>query len=560
MKPLLTGSIDSFSKGGTTMKNQIKTPIYKAALYLRLSVEKLNEAIGQSDSIANQEALLCAHLKNHPDIEICDVFKDDGWSGVSFDRPGFQKMMQKIYDSEINCVVVKDLSRLGRNHTETGKYITRVFPAFGVRFISVNDNIDTIRRDHDLDSIIIPFKDLLNDSYSRDISIKIRSALEIKRKQGLYVGGNTRFGYMKNPNDKNKLIIDEEAAEIVRKIFKWTIEGYGNKAIACKLNEMCFPAPDEYQKLRREGKKPISTNPKWYPIAINRILRSDMYIGVLTQGITTTPNYKVKKYYKRPQEEIVRMVNALPPIIPESEFELVREIIKMDVITKSRHGKKVPPLSGLVFCSDCGGNMILKKTFDRTKTKKYEYYVCGEHNRDVSVCFYHGIRADALEKQALEAINLQLQIMFDTEPYLKTIEKLPYRCPDIEQLQIRIGRMAEEKQKMLKLSRECYKDFKEGLLSEYELRNMRAEYEKRAKKAENIIVSLEQEKEKLSRQKLPDLSWLETYRERGRFDKLTREIAVRMIKRIEVTNCGKISIQFRFGDLFKTEKNKVKRA
>ena len=153
--------------------------IFEAALYLRLSKENLNEEIGQSDSIANQEVLLCAYVKKHPEIHIRYIFKDDGWSGVNFDRPGFQKMMQMIYDGKINCVIVKDLSRLGRNHTETGKYISRVFPAFDVRFIAVNDNVDTYYQNDDLDNIIIPFKDLLNDSYSRDISIKIPSFFTI---------------------------------------------------------------------------------------------------------------------------------------------------------------------------------------------------------------------------------------------------------------------------------------------------------------------------------------------------------------------------------------------
>lgn len=336
------------------MKNE---PIFEAALYLRLSKDRLNELTGQSDSIANQEALLRAFLEKYPEIHIRRVFKDDGWTGTNFDRPEFQKMMGMIYDGEINCVVVKDLSRLGRNHTETGKYISRIFPAFGVRFIAVNDNVDTFQQSDDFDNIIIPFKDLLNDSYSRDISIKVRSTLETKRRQGLFVGGRVRFGYMRDPKNKNRLIIDEEAAIVVRKIFQWTIDGMGNSMIARKLNEMKFPAPQEYYELRRAGKKPIAEKPGWYPIAINRILRDETYIGVMTQGKVTTPNYKIKKVIRKPPEEVARIEHAFEPIIMESDFQLVQRIITLDARAAPTE-TYVFPLCGLLFCGDCGGPML----------------------------------------------------------------------------------------------------------------------------------------------------------------------------------------------------------
>lgn len=517
--------------------------IFEAALYLRLSKENLNEEIGQSDSIANQEVLLCAYVKKHPEIHIRYIFKDDGWSGVNFDRPGFQKMMQMIYDGKINCVIVKDLSRLGRNHTETGKYISRVFPAFDVRFIAVNDNVDTYYQNDDLDNIIIPFKDLLNDSYSRDISIKIRSTLSMKRRQGLYVGSKARFGYMKDPKNKNKLIVDEEAASIVRQVFQWTIDGMGNTMIARKLNEMHFPAPAEYRKLKKAGKKAVSDKNGWYPIAINRMLRSDIYIGVLTQGKTTTPNYKVKKIIHKAPEEMDRIEHALEPIISEEDFYLVQRILERDV--RSAPGEEyVYPLCGFLYCGDCGGSMIRHVCYKNGKA--YYYYVCGEHIYNKEVCFHHQIGVDRLDNAVLEIMNMHLRMLFEVDDYLRTAKIIPLQSREVEQYQLQIARAIEEKQKYQRLSKDCYMDFKDGILTEREYWEMKTSYEASAREAEQTASHLEQEKQQLIEKKQLDLSWVREFREKGKIEKITRRLVLTMIDRIEIFPKKQIKITFRF--------------
>lgn len=519
--------------------------IFEAALYLRLSKENLNEEIGQSDSIANQEVLLRAFVKAHPEIHIRHVFKDDGWSGVNFDRPGFQKMMQMVYDGKINCIVVKDLSRLGRNHTETGKYISRVFPAFGVRFIAVNDNVDTYNQNDDLDHIIIPFKDLLNDSYSRDISIKIRSTLEMKRQQGLFVGSRPRFGYMKDPKDKNKLVIDEEAAVIVRKVFQWTIDGMGNTMIARKLNDMHFPAPAEYRELKQEGKKAVSGKKGWYPIAINRMLRDDTYIGVLTQGKITTPNYKVKKVVHKAPGDAVRVEHAFEPIISEEEFYLVQRLLEKDV--RSAPGQEfVYPLCGFLYCGDCGGSMIRHTIYKNGKT--YQYYVCGEHIYNKEVCFPHQIGVKQLDGAVLEAMNLHLQMLFEVDDYLQTARTAPLQNRDVEQYQLQIARAIEQKQKFLWLGKDCYRDYKDGILTEREYRDMKAEYEAAAQDADKTAARLELEKQKALEKKQLDVSWVQEFREKGRIDAITRRTVLAMVERVEVYPGKHIKVIFRFED------------
>lgn len=207
---------------------------YDADLYLRLSHEDGDKA--ESDSIANQRELLMDYLSSHPEIRLHEVRTDDGYSGVNYDRPGFIQMMEAVKAGEINCIIVKDFSRLGRNFIETGKYIEKIFPFMGVRFISVNDDYDSARPRTSSDNLIVPVKNLMNDAYCRDISIKIRSHLDIKRRKGQCIAPFAVYGYQKDEENKNHLVIDEEPAAVVREIFKKKLEGYSAQAIADWLN------------------------------------------------------------------------------------------------------------------------------------------------------------------------------------------------------------------------------------------------------------------------------------------------------------------------------------
>ena len=225
-----------------------KNKSYNAAVYLRLSKEDGDVTEGGktvSNSIANQEELVRDYLKSQADIRVYSVYKDDGYSGVNFDRPMFQKMLEDIKSGAVNCVIVKDLSRFGRNYIESGRYIEKIFPMLGVRFIAVNDHYDSLSEDTGAD-MIIPFKNLINDAYCRDISIKVRSHLDMKRKNGEYIGAFVAYGYRKDPEDKNRLIIDDYAAGVVRDIFDMKKKGMSHYSIARKLNDDGILSPLEY--------------------------------------------------------------------------------------------------------------------------------------------------------------------------------------------------------------------------------------------------------------------------------------------------------------------------
>ena len=229
--------------------------MYDAALYLRLSRDDIEDGSvkTESDSIANQRELLRSFVKSQPDIQIFDIYVDDGYSGGNFDRPEFKRMTKDIESGKVNCVIVKDLSRFGREYIEAGRWIEKIYPALNVRFISVTDQFDSNTADFSEKSFVVPVKNFLNESYCRDISGKVRSHQKIKREKGEFIGAFAPYGYRKDSENKNRLVVDAEAADVVRKIFAWKMEGFSLGAIAEKLNERQILTPKAYKKANGEN-------------------------------------------------------------------------------------------------------------------------------------------------------------------------------------------------------------------------------------------------------------------------------------------------------------------
>lgn len=365
------------------MKKLIPDMVYIASAYLRLSKEDGNKA--ESNSIKNQRDLILDFVSKRPDIHLIDEFIDDGYSGISFERPAFQKMINEIKSGKINCIIVKDLSRFGRNFIEAGRYIEQVFPKYGVRFIAINDHIDSASERSESESILTPFKNLINDAYSRDISIKVRSQFEIKRKKGDFIGSFAAYGYVKDPNDHHKLVVDDFAASVVRDIFSWKMDGASQQRIADKLNEIGILSPMEYKRFcgmaYRSGFQ-VNPKTKWTPVTIGRILRNEIYIGTLVQGKRTTPNHKIKKIVEKPCDEWVRVENNHVPIISKEVFQTVGKLLLQD--TRVAPDQEIVSLfAGLIFCGDCGQNMVKNSVCKAGKT--YSYYMCCT-NRTTKQC------------------------------------------------------------------------------------------------------------------------------------------------------------------------------
>lgn len=392
----------------------------KAAAYARLSREDKND--GESLSIETQKMIIESFAQSQG-IEICGVYVDDGYSGTNFERPAFKSLMNDIYGGKINCVIVKDLSRFGRNYAESGMYLERVFPYLNVRFIAVSDDYDSDRDCGVSEEMLLIFKNLINDIYAADISVKTKSSLYAKMKRGDYIGAFAAYGYRK---EGKELLIDEYAASVVRFIFFEKIKGFNNKAIAEILNRSNVPAPADYKLEMGESYRcgfKMNLKSQWSALTVRRILENEIYTGKLIQGKTKAYGFRSKKRVKT--DGIVSPIRHTA-IISQDIFEDVRRIMERD--TRTAEGRKdLYLLSGIIFCGVCGGTHI------RRKNGKYVYYMCGANKNDKNVCSSNRVCENAVMEKIKGLLG---EIPVKRENIVHFVDKIyVYRGGDIRILQ-----------------------------------------------------------------------------------------------------------------------------
>lgn len=367
---------------------------WNVAVYLRLSKED-NESI-ESNGIVNQRELVEQYISSKSDLELVDYYIDDGYSGTNFNRPGFERLLQDMKNKKINCIIVKDLSRFARNHIEADMYFENIFPVLNIRFISVIENIDSFENPDSMDNLIVPFKNLLNDAYAKDISKKVKSALTAKRLNGEFIGTSATYGYIKNPKDKHKLIIDEEASKHVVQIFNGIIEGKTVSEIANELNKNNILTPAAYKRKNEPESNNIETDKRWNAKMINKMLKDRIYVGDLIQGKKKVENYRSHKLITTKKDEWIIIQNNHEPIISKDKFDKVQEIIEKNKCARSNEEKDL--FYRFLKCSDCGESFTLRRV------KNYEYYHCTSYVRNGS-CTSHSIRKDKLVELVIEEIN-----------------------------------------------------------------------------------------------------------------------------------------------------------
>lgn len=518
--------------------------VYEAIAYYRLS--KDDGKNHESDSIANQRVLVREYIKNHPNIRLVDEAYDDGYTGTNFDRPGFQKVMDAVNAGTVNCVIVKDLSRLGREYVETGKYLEMVFPSMGIRFIAINDNVDS-RKANSGDDILIPVKNIMNESYCRELSKKLRRQFKIQRSNGEYLGAFASYGYRKDPEDKHKLVIDEYAAEIVRAIFVLKLKGYSQQSIADYLNSEAVLPPAEYKKSQglnyKSGLKG-SGQATWRAFAIQNILTNPVYIGVLVQGKRGTPNYKIKQMRVRDEEQWCIRKDNHEAIIDEYTFESVQKVLKRDTRVAPKT-EAVNPLSGLVFCADCGRSMI-KRSVSRGN-KKFHYYVCST-NKKGDGCSSHSISMETLENTVMRAIKNQINLVVEMKQLLEEVNHSDILSVKLRRLDLLIAEKNKEIDKQKDFRMKLYEALSDGLIDREEYDSMRKRTTVTIEAAEAVVQKLDAERAEIVSQNTRNLSWLERFARYQDYAKLSREIAVAFIDRVTVYEDKTVHIDFNYRD------------
>lgn len=520
--------------------------IWNATLYLRLSRDDGDKE--ESNSITGQRELLRDYISQRPELREYAVRVDDGFSGSTFERPSFQQMIEDVKAGRTDCIIVKDLSRFGRNYLDAGEYIEKIFPFLGVRFIAVNDNYDSLGDKKASDDLIIPFKNLINEAYCRDISVKIRSQLEIKRKNGQFLGSFAAFGYLKDEQNKNKLVVDQYAADIVRDIFKWKLEGVSPQDIADALNKLGVLSPMEYKRsLGMKFTTSFKTNAKalWSAGTVIRILKNPIYTGVLVQGKETTPSYKVHKRITKDESEWTVIEDSHEAIISKIDFDSIQKVLKCDT-RRSPGGKAVGLFSGMVFCGDCGASMVRKTV--PAGNKKYVYYICSAYKQDKS-CSPHRMRDIALEEIVLDSLKQHIRDVVDMSELLAITDTAPLRTAQAQKVQRQLDKKRAEYEKLQKLLMSLYENLADGIIDKEEYTRLKSSFAARADESEKQMDALREQLEDIHNHGTENV-WMNEFIKRQGLTSLDRAVVVALIDKILIHSNNVVEIIYRWQDEF----------
>ncbi len=397
---------------------------YNVGIYCRLSNDDENE--GESASIENQKSLLQKYVRDRGWTEI-SCYVDDGYSGTNFNRPGVQRLLEDAKSGRINIILVKDLSRFGRNYIEIGQYTDYLFPSIGCRFIAINNNIDTMRDDGNND--VMGFLNLFNEFYSRDTSKKVRAVMKACAEDGKFLGSFPPFGYKRDPANRHHLIIDEETAPIVRRIFAMRAQGTSFREIALTLNEEGIQPPKERYYQQMNLPNPCRTNHKWSGSTISSILKNEVYIGNMVQGKTGTISYKNRKVISKSEDQWIRVEHTHEPLISREVWETVVSINQKRVRKKVTSDGVRSIYTGLVYCGDCGfkmRNQVERFTYKDGRPGRYSALICGSYSRSgKTACTPHTIYESALNEIVLNDIREKAQyVKHDKAQLIKQITSL----------------------------------------------------------------------------------------------------------------------------------------
>lgn len=544
--------------------SESKTPLWRVALYIRLSREDEEEKV-ESNSITNQRTLLMEYVKNNDEFVIYDVYVDDGYSGTDFNRPGFQRLLNDMKDGKFNTIIVKDLSRLGRNYIEVGNYIEQIFPLFKIRFISINDMIDSFKNPASMNNVIVPFKNLMNDEYCRDISMKIRSAFNTKKRNGQFVSAWAPYGYIKDPKNKYHLIIDEESAKVVKLIFKMALEGIGRNTIAKELNAMGIPNPTAYkQKVLKSNyqnssaSRSFKNDGAWTNTSISQILKNRVYVGDMVQCKERVVSYKIHKIVKNPKEDWIIVENTHEPIISREDYFKIQDIL-FSRDTRTEKSGELSMFAGHIRCFDCKRAMNKKTLSNKNRNRDYWYYICSTYrNKSKELCTKHSIRNDKLENAVLEAIRFQTKLVLEMEEILKEINKSNTVNLRNNNIESSIKRQENELEKFKTLKKSAYEDWKLGVITQDEYMEYTESYMKKIQDAETTLEYLYEEKGKYKEQVQSDNSWIEVFKKNRNIMKLSKDIIDELIDCIYVHEGGDLTIEYKFNSEFENALNYIK--
>ena len=521
-----------------------KNRVWRIAIYIRLSRDDGND---ESLSVSNQRKILLEYVEQsfQGEYVLVDIYIDDGQSGTDYDRPGFQSMLQDVEAGKVNCIICKNLSRAFRNYSDQGYFLESFFPRYDTRFITLGDpKVDTYINPESVNGMEVPINGLMNDRYAYKTSSDIRRTFDNKRRNGEFIGAFAPYGYKKDPNDKNSLIIDDEAAEVVKSIFHWFVnDGYSKNGIAQKLNQMGEPNPEAYKK--RKGFKYQNPNSEkndglWSSCTIARILQNEVYIGNMVQGRHKIISYKVHKQIAVPENEWYVVPNTHEAIIDKEAFDKAQALHKRDMRTAPEK-KQVYLLSGLVRCADC------KKAMHRKTARGIPYYFCRSFT-EKKICSKHSIREDKLISAVLAALQVQIALVDNLSEEIEKIANAPIINRENKRLSHSLAQAEKQLKQLNDASDSLYIDWKSGYITKDEYKRLKGKVSAQIQQQEQVISHLKDEIQAMADGIEADDPYLTAFLKHRNIESLNRGILVELVDTIWVHEGGEITIDFNFAD------------
>lgn len=521
---------------------------WRLGKYIRLSKEdlkKAKEGKDDSNSVKNQRNLLDEYYENHLDeFESSSEYVDDGHTGTDADRENFQRLLADVMSGRINCVIVKDLSRFARNYSDAGSLIDNLFVQMGVRFISLAENVDSFKDPDSVSNIIVPITNVMNDNYCYQTSKKIRQVFDYKRRNGQYIGSFAPYGYVKHPKDKHQLIVDPEAAEIVKQIFSMFLKGTSKRAIGMHLNEHGIPSPSAYKQMKE---LPVSArgsdNPMWGGRMIHAILTNPTYTGDLAQGRSRVKSYKVHQIETVPKEEWVQVAGTHEAIIDYETFDKVQDLLQRDTRTSPK-GREVHLFSGFLKCADCG-----KAVTRCVGNNNNVYYACSTYKtRSRTACSMHSIKHDRLEIAVLFALQEQIHLAVSYSEIIARINSAPIKKSQSIRLDDLIAAKERELAKITRYKQSIYQDWKDGEITQQDYREMKADYERQTITLSDVLARLTAERAEMANGVSNEHPALVAFIKHRNIKALSRDVLVDLVDHIKVYENGNISVKVKFAD------------
>lgn len=532
-----------------TFRNVLRWNLGK---YIRLSREdlrKANEETENSYSVKNQSMLLDEFQLTYADEFMSgETYIDDGCTGTDTNREDFQRLLSDIHAKKINCVIVKDLSRLARNYTDAGSLIENLFVQMNVRFISLGDNIDSYKNPDSVTSMIVPITNVFNENYCAQTSKKIRQVFDYKRRKGEYIGAFAPYGYAKDPEDTHALIVDDEAAATVKQIFTMFLGGKAKNAIAVYLNDHGVISPADYK--RSKGHKYHNSNipearPLWTGVGIDCILRNRIYTGDMVQGKTRMKSYKVHIQEKLSEDEWFVVENTHEAIIEKETFSKAQQLLSRDTRSAPQN-KQLYLFSGFLKCPDCGRAMA------RSEVKGNVYYRCSTYaSRSKNACTIHTIKHHKLEAAVLHAVKQMVYLAVSCSALVTQINEAPERKTQAARVRADMLNREKELAKVMRYKQSLYEDWKDGDITREDYTHMSADYEAQAARLKTVIATLKTELAKTESGIDIENPFLTVFRKHEDIEKLTREVLIELVEHIKVYEGGDVAVRFKYRDEYR---------